>query len=704
MRALPRAWQSRIHEIASSRTPRNDTKDMFIIFYILFLLTPLPVSADTGHIIISEIQTYGQTATDEFVRLYNPTGAAIDISGWKLAKKTSSGSESNLVSSFVSGTIIPPNSGFLIAHQTGYLGNESPNARYSGASYSFADNNTIILKDASGNIIDKVGFGTAVDFETAPAVNPENGASIKRNNFIDTDNNKNDFGVDVSNTEIPPNPPLPKGEDIVLANYGDIVFNEVVSNPSDGKEWLELYNTTANAISLAGWKISDGSSVIYEPTGEIASNGFFTIETNNRLNNPGDAIYLSDAGGKSISQLIYGDWANAVVSAPEKGQSIVRDASGNYQISTTPTKNAANLFTKSPATADDSVNSVSATGTPIQNPDDIKNYISIIELLPNPADSDTENEYIKIRNAADSDIDMNGLYLDDAEGGSRPWKITAGTIVKAGGDLTFFRSKTGLALNNDADTARILDKNKNELATVEYENAPAGEIYIFQNKKWQWIGVKTEQQTSAAAGNQTSAKSNSVTGVVLIPPNIFSTQTMYVDGLQLYMYSKDWPELKIGDKISVYGTPSTYYSEPRLKLKNQSSIKIISRGNTIDPAPADGISEDDLGRLIIIEGEVLQIANTKIILGANGEEIPVYDKTKQKLFSNLKEKDRVQIAGIVSQYKDEFRLLPRGADDIKITKTAAVPLDKRAPLWQYAISTLAVSSLAAGIYIRRKKK
>lgn len=675
---------------------------MFFIIFLL-LLAPQISRAEAAHIVISEIQTYGQTAADEFVRAYNPTDLPINIGGWRLAKKTSSGSESNLVAKFADGTIIPPNSDFLIAPQSGYLGTATPDARYSGASFYIAGNSTIILKDASGIVIDKVGFGTATDFEGAPTPNPENGASIKRLNNNDTDNNKNDFGADAS---IPAAPTLSQTASpsiVSSAQYGDIAINEVVPNPTEGKEWIELLNISTETFNLSGWKISDGSSVIYEPDGQIAAGGFFTAEVNNRLNNSGDAIYLSDVSGKSIAQIIFGDWANAAISAPEKGQSLARNANGNYQITNAPTKNSPNQFTESSAIANDSV-SGSGTTSSIKSTD--FSFISIIEILPNPADSDTENEYIKIHNDADYDIDMNGLYLDDEEGGSRPWKILAGTIIKAGGDLTFPRAKTGLALNNDADAARILDKNKIELAAVEYENAPSGAIYIFKNRKWQWNSMETKNQNNLItppAPSYPKRGSNGITGTVLALPGIFGSQTMYVDGLQLYMYSHDWPELAVGDKISAFGTPSTYYNEPRLKLKDKNSIKIISHNNAVEPAPADGFAEDDLGGLIIIEGEVLQIASTKIVLGANGEEIPVYDKTKQKLFSQLKEKDRVQITGIVSQYKDEFRLLPRGADDIKITQTAAAPLDKKASIWQYAISALAAGTLAAGIYIRRRK-
>ncbi len=670
---------------------------MFLIFYILLLLAPLPVSADSGHIVISEIQTYGQTATDEFVRIYNPTSSAINISSWKLTKKTSSGAESNLVSSFSDGTIIPPNSGFLIAHQTGYLGSETPNARYSGASYSMADNNTIILKNTEGTVIDKAGFGTASDYEGAPAQNPENGASIKRLNNNDADNNKNDFSADAIVPADSPAPVPPPASATTSAQYGDIVINEAVPNPSDGKEWVELFNTTTNAVSLAGWKISDGNSVINSLDGELPANNFLTVEIASRLNNSGDAVYLSDASGKSISQLIYGDWINAAVSAPEKGQSLARNDDGKFYITDTPTKNQKNII----RTIVQNMFSVENASSTNETGKIDWSKISVTEILPNPEGSDAESEYMKIKNNSDADIDLDGLYLDDAEDGSNPYKIPAGTIIKTGEEIIFYRSKTKIALNNTDDEVRILSPNKEEIFSIDYEDAEEGAIYILKNGKWQWNNsVSTVIPASAQGG---SAKINSITATVIVPPNIFSTQTMYVDGLQLYMYSKDWPELKIGDKISVYGTPSTYYSEPRLKLKNKSSIKIISQNNTTEPVPAENVSEDDLGRLIIIEGEVLQIVNTKIIIDANSEEIPVYDKTKQNIFSQLKEKDQVQITGVVSQYKDEFRLLPRGADDIKILKSSVPITASKSATWKYLISTLAVGAFGGAIYLRKRK-
>jgi len=65
---------------------------------------------------------------------------------------------------------------------------------YSGKSYSVASNNTVFLYDKDNNLQDKVGFGAAIDFESAPALNPSAGKSVQRKNLgEDTNDNNQDF-------------------------------------------------------------------------------------------------------------------------------------------------------------------------------------------------------------------------------------------------------------------------------------------------------------------------------------------------------------------------------------------------------------------------------------------------------------------------------------------------------------------------------
>jgi len=183
---------------------------LFLIFIVILIFSPLAIASHStvGHVVISEIQIRGAVVNDEFVELLNPTDCPVDLSGWKLTRKTAAGNESNLVAS-LAGTI-PAHGSFLITPQTGYDGVASADALYSQTSNFLADNNTVIIyaDQAKTIVVDKAGFGSASDVEGVAATNPSTDGSLERINGQDTDNNSVDFAVrpvsDPGNSQSPP--------------------------------------------------------------------------------------------------------------------------------------------------------------------------------------------------------------------------------------------------------------------------------------------------------------------------------------------------------------------------------------------------------------------------------------------------------------------------------------------------------------------
>ncbi len=184
---------------------------IFLLLSIIFVLKAPDAKAESvGHVVISEVSIAGDISTDEFVELYNPTDNNIDLTNWRLTRKTSTGTESTLVST-ISGTI-QSHGYFLITHPD-YASTPSADQNYSEDN-SISSNNTVLLYSDSGNtLVDKVGFGTAQDSEGASETNPANGTSRERKansssttesmgiggddeftgNGEDTDNNADDF-------------------------------------------------------------------------------------------------------------------------------------------------------------------------------------------------------------------------------------------------------------------------------------------------------------------------------------------------------------------------------------------------------------------------------------------------------------------------------------------------------------------------------
>lgn len=140
------------------------------------LPTPTDSADTTAHIVISEVQVGGALSTDEFIEMYNPTNESIDVTGWKLQKKTASGSTFNDLA-MLSGSIA--SQGYYLVAHTDYAGATSADTTYTEQSLSA--NNTVQLLDGVLQLIDKVGMGTATDFEgIGTASSPANGRSIER--------------------------------------------------------------------------------------------------------------------------------------------------------------------------------------------------------------------------------------------------------------------------------------------------------------------------------------------------------------------------------------------------------------------------------------------------------------------------------------------------------------------------------------------
>jgi hypothetical protein len=170
-------------------------------------------AATAAHVVISEVLPgITGSSTNEFIELYNPTNTNIDVTGWRLSKKSASASatEMDLVGDFPAKTINAH--GYLLIAHTDYDGTVvAEDITYSAN--SFAASNTILLYDSADVLVDKVGMGSANDKEGTAKSNPSSPASIERKatstslastmavggteetagNGEDTDNNSSDF-------------------------------------------------------------------------------------------------------------------------------------------------------------------------------------------------------------------------------------------------------------------------------------------------------------------------------------------------------------------------------------------------------------------------------------------------------------------------------------------------------------------------------
>ena len=178
--------------------------NFFLLGFIIFILVvPRVTQAQSNHIVINEIQVAGETARDEFVELYNPTNADIDISGWSMQYKSATG-VSFTKKNFIAGAVIPAGGYYLIAH--GDFTGPVPDMSHRTISMGSPGGNIYLVNSLdkltigydSDQVIDHVAWGTGNDPEGSAALVPTALSSINRSNGQDTDNNASDFVIQAS--------------------------------------------------------------------------------------------------------------------------------------------------------------------------------------------------------------------------------------------------------------------------------------------------------------------------------------------------------------------------------------------------------------------------------------------------------------------------------------------------------------------------
>lgn len=474
-------------------------------------------------IFINEIAWMGtgsSTSDDEWMELKNTTGQEIDLSGWTLEAITSLSKRPKIK---LNGKIAP--GGYFLLERTddGTLPNLLADQIYSGLLGDGGE--TLELKDASGSIVDRIDASSGwpagesstrktmerkdqAAWETSLAAG---GTPKAKNSCIDNSNGQppaenppppvadSDDPTNDTATSTPASPnqgtagaPLPD-----TVRLGDVVINELVSDPEDGDEWVELYNTTSRERDLGGWTIEDGSGAKTALEGKISSEGkdkYLVIEKpKGNLNNKGDIVILRDQDGNLIDQAAYGDWNDGDKdnNAPAAGDpySIARKIDGfnsfnnlnDFETTKKITKGTSNII-EHPEEG-----GISGTGSLCAN-------LLITEILPDPVGEDAE-EFIEIFNASDKVIDLAGWRIEDEGKNSYVFKADAEkNIIQPGAYYILKRNLGKIALNNDSDSLKIYEPQKETACrTVKYEKAIEGGSYSYdlKDKNWAWSEIMT---------------------------------------------------------------------------------------------------------------------------------------------------------------------------------------------------------------------
>ncbi|MFA7653996.1 MAG: lamin tail domain-containing protein [Candidatus Magasanikbacteria bacterium] len=566
-------------------------------------------------------------------------------------------------------------------------------------------------------------------------------------------------------------------------------LNEIMPAPTEGNEWLEIFNPTTSSLNLAGGYICDSRGAnttdsCKNLSGIIEAENFLVFNwTGYYLNNTGgDSVYLKNPEGINIDSISYDEI--------DEGYTYARfvDGAGNWAITTNPTPNATNIIitpieptpssdgssgsgseittnklstsktstttSKTAATGNKDiiwkikyptkiligsttlfsaigtmdtrggyidftwdlneektvtgtainytfassgihniVVSATSTGGSVGNKNfKIRIYptstiisdIIISATLPNQSD-DEGDEYIKIKNLSATTTDISFwklLYKNQI------YQLPRSTTIFAGDELTFYQPITKFTLNNNGGEIELRDNEDFLIDIFEYGKTKAGmeigsdtstpaQISVLPKTatpkitKPSYSGEYLGQTTIAdarAAVNDSYAK---VQGMVSVPPGILGSQYFYItdgaSGIQIYQYKKDFPPLAIGDHVTVSGITSEASGIKRLKLKSKNDIDILATNQNIKPTDftIEELSEDGLGALVKISGEITEIKTNYMYIDNDAGEALIYFKTGAQIDKKkFTEGEKVEVIGILEQSKTDIQILPRNQNDI----------------------------------------
>lgn len=356
--------------------------------------------------------------------------------------------------------------------------------------------------------------------------------------------------------------------------------------------------------------------------------------------------------------------------------------------------------------------------------------IRISELFPNPEGADT-SEFIELLNTGGEPVELSGYMLDDAEGGSKPFVFPTGTLLDPGEYRSFERGVTKLALNNDRDAVRFLTPDAAVLDVVLYEAPPEAATYSRFGDAWEWTAIQTpgtenERDAPGVFGNaqqkiaptlaagrveqepdvvvldslvelqEYTDEFVSFSGVVSVLPGVLAPQYLYVQdpsctgpdesgtlaigcaGVQVYLHSKKFPVLALGDLVFVTGQLTEAYEEKRIKLKQRGDILLMERRAVpvAIPMEINALGEQHAGLLVEIVGEVIEKNTSKMLIDDGTGELAVSVKTIPKTtLKKFTEEQELEIQGVLVWRRGEFLLLPRGEGDMRIAVTRRAQME-----------------------------
>ncbi|MDD5528024.1 MAG: lamin tail domain-containing protein [Patescibacteria group bacterium] len=662
-----------------------------------------------GDVLINEFVSDPNTGENEWVELYNHSGGEINLEGWTIAD--GSGAETPL-----SGGFNENNYYFFVAE------------KFKGALNN--DGDEIILYSDTHNLIDKAVYGKYGEHPENNAPAPGKGQSAAlpsdgRKELFDKDSYALTDSPTKGKTNIISAPVAVNINDTATSSgvtASKITITEIFPNPigSDREgEFIELYNNSAAAVDLAGWRIEIEGGRSFEfgkyfnLTGIVPAYGYFTLkraDSNLVLDNNGGTIKLyAPSKSRAAQSLQYGEAAEGLSYCDTLNLDL-KNANG-----------ATKTFLNNSLMLNRWVwSEISTPGA--ANQIKTPNHAPIVSFSTPEKINTGAAVSFDASDSFDEDGDPLTFSWDFGDGGQFNFETPSHIFIKPGNYTIKLAASDG---NETATLKKIIKVGGVALAVggatdenISANNQPltlpkSSSDKITGEKK---VAVKTATKTAesplanpgqAAGGYSAGVKSSAVaaaeknaivkiasahpinnyklgaslklSGQVLVLPGIFGSQYFYIltatnsPAVKIYNYYKNFPTLALGDLISASGVIGGSEADKYLKTKTAADIKIIKSGVLSEPEKitAAGFKEENLGKFVQAEGEVESRTGQQMQLFDGQADINVYFKTNANIdVKNIKAGQKLTAVGLLSGISGGLAIMPRSQADLILATTS----------------------------------
>ena len=304
----------------------------FLVVSLIVPILPMPsVRAASSGVVIQSVQAAGASASHEVVELRNNGTNPVDVTGWSLVYASASGATTTTIVKlnppdystrvFLDGetneTLVSSEYAVaFIANRTGLITFSAGMNHLGGA---------LILRDAQGETIDMVGWGTATkNIENTVAVALKTTTYLRRTGLDSDDNSKDFVAMNQSDTRTLTFGRLRESIDVcanlegmqedrpagMIQNEGvceypfvpaRLTLSELLANPNGsdaGHEFIEILNYEVTEVSLADYMLRLNGKTYGFPDGATIKAGEYQVWSDDDL-----GVVFANTSGSVIELL-----------------------------------------------------------------------------------------------------------------------------------------------------------------------------------------------------------------------------------------------------------------------------------------------------------------------------------------------------------------------------------------------------------------